>query len=326
MKLFFDVRCAYYELCPDYFGNFAKQGHEVVSLSTSKEMLREMGKDKLYELFANSDIVSVSNVGVTAEMMDLAPNLKLICMFGAGYDHIDIKAAGERGIPVVNSRCGAVSVAELAVSMMMSLSRNLAYYDHDMRQGLWNARMGCELFGKTVGIIGTGSIGREVIRILNKGFDMKVLAYDIFEDQKLMKEYGVEYVDLKTAFAESDYVSMHMPLLPETEGIVDAKLLSLMKPTAFFINGSRGRLVVEEDLYDVLKKGSIAGAGLDVFNPEPPVNNRFAEMQNVVMSPHSGANTAETGYRIAKDLTGSIEDVIAGRMPRGNIVNKAYLK
>lgn len=326
MKLFFDLRHAYYDLCPDYWEHFIKQGHEVVSLSTSRPMLEELGKERLYEMIANSDVMSVSNVSVTAEMMDLAPNLKLICMFGAGVDRIDIKAAGERGIPVVNSRCGATAVAELAVSMMMSLSRKLAYYDHDIRNGIWEVRMGCELTGKTVGIVGTGAIGREVIRMLNKGFNMKILAYDIVKDQKLIDEYGVEYVDLETVFAESDYVSMHMPLLPDTRGIANKKLFSLMKPTAFFINGSRGPLVVEEDLYEALQSGKIAGAGLDVFDPEPPVNNRFIKMRNVVMSPHSGANTPETAFRMAKDLTENIEDVLEGRMPRRNIVNKAYLK
>ena len=273
----------------------------------------------------NSDIVSVSNLGVTKEMMDLAPNLKLICMFGAGYNHIDIKAAGERGIPVVNGRGGAIAVAEHAVSMMMALSRNLPLYDYEMRQGAWASKLGCELYGKTAGIVGVGAIGKETVRILRGGFNMDILAYDVAENQELVKQYGVRYVSLEELFAQSDYVSVHTPLIPSTRGMVNAKLFALMKPTAFFVNASRGAVVVEEDLCQALKEKKIAGAGLDVFDPEPPQNNRFAQMRNVVMSPHSASNTPETAHRIAKELIQAMECVTAGRLPEHNVVNQAYL-
>lgn len=326
MKIFIELRQGYYEICQDYLEHFRRQGHLVVDLASSKPILQEMGQDKINALFADSEIVSVSNLKVTKEMLDLAPDLKLICMFGAGYDNIDIKAAGERGIPVVNSRGGAIAVAELAVSMMMALSRKLPVYDQEMRQNIWAAQMGCELYGKTVGVVGMGTIGKEVVKILHGGFNMNVLAHDVAENQELIRLYGVKYVSLEELFAQSDYISVHAPLIPSTRGMINERLLSLMKPTAFFVNASRGAVVVEEDLCHALEAGKLAGAGLDVFNPEPPKDNRFAHMRNVVMSPHSGSNTPETGWRIVKDLTQAVESVIAGQLPEYNVVNREYLQ
>lgn len=327
MKILIEYDEVYYKETPDYPEHFRKMGHEVVAFPSSSKTIDSVDQELIKEMVSNCDIISRQNIRITDEILDLAPNLKLITTFGAGFGGVDVEACGKRGIPVINGRGGgAASVAELSIAMMMSLSRKLPRYDYEMRQDIWEGQLGCELTGKTVGIIGVGAIGGYLAKILYHGFDAKILAYDVVQNPDLSEKYGVEFVDLETLCKNSDYISLHTPLLPSTKGMIDKRLFAMMKPTAFFINVSRGPVIVEEDLYDALKNGVIAGAGLDVFDPEPPVNNRFAEMRNVVMTPHTGANTPETARRIAAMHTQSIEDVIAGRPIRGNIVNKEFLK
>ncbi|MDP4109000.1 MAG: phosphoglycerate dehydrogenase [Bacillota bacterium] len=324
-KLFIELTRNYDRVNPGYAGRFREAGCDVRFMYGQD--YKNTDREKLASMLKDCDVFSVCLIPVTGEMMDLAPDLRLICTFGAGYDHIDLKAAAERGIPVVNGRGGAATaVAELVVSMMTALARNLPAYDREMRRGVWSSRMGVELFGKTAGILGVGAIGSELARILRNGFNMKILAHDIFENQELKERYGVSYVDTDTLFKKSDFISVHTPLLPTTKGMVNAQKIGLMKPTAFIINASRGGVLDETALYGALKAGKIAGAGLDVFETEPYTQNIFSEFDNVVTSAHSGANTPETVFRIAEILTESINDVLAGKPPRRNVVNGYMLK
>lgn len=327
MKILFEYDEAYFETTKDFPEHFRKLGHEVVTFPSNSKTIDSVDKETIKELVSNCDIIQRQNIRITEEILDLAPNLKLITTFGAGFGGVDVEACGKRGIPVVNGRGGgAPSVAELSISMMLSLSRKLPQYDYEMRHDVWDGVIGSELTDKTVGIVGVGAIGGYLAKMLHGGFNAKILAYDVVQNPELTEKYGVQYVDLETLCKESDYISLHTPLFPSTKGMINKRLFNMMKPTAFFINVSRGPVIVEEDLYDALKNGVIAGAGLDVFDPEPPVNNRFADMYNVVMTPHTGANTPETGKRIAAMHTLTIEDAIAGRPLRGNIVNKEFLK
>lgn len=325
MKILFEYEEMYYKATPEYPEYFKKLGHEVVVAPSGSGSIDVMSSTDMKRLVADCDIISRQNLKIDTHVLDLAPNLKLVTTFGAGFGGVDVEACGKRGVPVVNGRGGAVSVAELSVSMMLSMSKRLAHYDHEMRQDVWNPSMGCELTGKTVGVIGVGAIGSQLIKIVHSGFDAKVLAFDVVQNHQLTERYGVEFVDIETLCRNSDFISLHTPLLPSTKGMIDKRLLQMMKPTAFLINVSRGPVIVEEDLYEALKNGTIAGAGLDVFDPEPPINNRFAAMRNVVMTPHVGAYTAETAKRIAAMHTQTMEDVIAGRDISGNIVNKEFL-
>lgn len=327
MKILIEYGESYYEATPEFPEYFKRKGHEVVLFPSGPEKIRALKKEQLHEMVAGCDIISRQDIRINDEILDLAPNLRLVTTFGAGYGGVDVEACGKRGIPVVNGRGGgAPSVAELSVSMMMSLARKLPQYDAEMRQSLWEPKMGGELTGKTVGIIGVGAIGGYLAKIVRNGFDAKVLAYDVVENAELVSKYGVEYVDLETLCRRSDYISLHTPLFPSTQGMINKRLFDIMKPTAFFINVSRGPVVVEEDLYEALVSGKIAGAGLDVFDPEPPESNRFSKLYNVVMTPHVGANTPETAKRIASMHIQSIEDAIQGREIRGNIVNREYLQ
>lgn len=327
MKILIEYDEVYFDSTPEFAEHFRKLGHEVVAFPTSSKIMAATAPEKIKEMVSNCDIISRQNIKITEEVLNLAPNLKLVTTFGAGYGGVDVEACGKRGIPVINGRGGgAASVAELSIAMMMSLARSMPKYDHEMRQTVWNPVLGGELTEKTVGIIGVGAIGGYLAKMLRGGFNTRILAYDVVENPELTEKYDVEFVDLETLCKDSDFISLHTPLFPSTQGMINKRLFDMMKPTAIFINVSRGPVVVEEDLYNALKNGVIAGAGLDVFDQEPPVNNRFADMPNVVMTPHVGANTPETAKRIAAMHIQSIEDAIAGRTISGNVVNREFLK
>lgn len=327
MKILIEYDEIYFASTPEFAEHFRKLGHEVIAFPTSSKIMADTEPEKIREMVSGCDIISRQNIKITEEVLDLAPDLRLITTFGAGYGGVDVEACGKRGIPVINGRGGgAASVAELSIAMMMSLSRALPKYDEEMRRDIWDPILGGELTGKTVGIIGVGAIGGHLAKMLHGGFGTRILAYDVVENKELTEKYGVEFVDLETLCKNADYISLHTPLFPSTQGMINKRLFDMMKRTAIFINVSRGPVVVEDDLYEALNSGSIAGAGLDVFDQEPPVNNRLAGMRNVVMTPHIGANTPETARRIAAMHTQSIEDAIAGRAIRGNIVNKEFLK
>lgn len=326
-KIFIELTYNYYRVYPDYVEQFRREGYEVAFLPSSGQELAKIPKEKILDLFRGCEIASVCILPITEEMMDLAPNLKLISVFGSGVDGVDLPAATKRKIPVVNGRGGgAVAVAEQVVSMIMALARNLPQYHEDMRTGTWNSLMGCELFGKTAGIVGVGAIGGELARILNQGFHMEILAHDIAPNPELTEKYGVRYVEMEELFSNADFISIHTPLLPTTRGMVNDKLLRLMKPSAYLINASRGGVVDEDALYAALSAGTIAGAGLDVFAKEPPGKTPLAEFRNVVLSPHVAANTPETVFRIGKLLTEDIQDVLSDRPPRQNVVNRDVLQ
>ena len=326
MKIFIELTHNYNRVNPAYVEQFKKAGLEVEFLPSSGQELARIPKEKIMEMFKGCDIASVCILPVTEEMMEAAPGLKLIAVFGSGVDNVDLAAATRRGIPVVNGRGGgAISVSEQVISMMMALARNLPRYHEDMRAGIWESLMGGELTEKTVGIVGMGAIGGELARILSQGFRMKVLAYDVAPNPQLTEKYKVRYVELDELFSEADFISIHTPLLPSTQGLVSDRLLGLMKPSAYLINASRGGVVDEEALLKALKAGSIAGAGLDVFAQEPPGKTPFGKLPNVVLSPHVAANTPETVFRISQLLKENIEDVLGGKVPRRNVVNRDVL-
>ncbi len=319
-KIFIEITRNYDREIPEFISQFRRMNFEVQSYYGNDYDI--MPKDIINEMFEHCGYAVSCISPVTARMIDLAQDLKLICAFGAGFDHIDVEAATARGIPVVNGRGGnAIAVSEQVIGMMIALSRNFIKMDHEMRRGLWRSGLGLELHGKTVGIIGMGAVGCELARILRHGFCMNVLACDVHENQSVIREYGVQYVDIGTLCAQSDYISIHVPLFPSTRGLVGREEIALMKPSAFLINTSRGGVLDERALLAALNNRAIAGAGLDVFEQEPYRNNYFAEFDNVITTTHCAANTPETAHRIAELLTGCIHDVMEGRRPRCNVVN-----
>lgn len=253
----------------------------------------------------DADALIVRIAKCDGHVIENSPNLKVIGRTGVGYDSVDVKTATANGIPVVitpgaNNR----SVAEHAVAMIFALSKNLVEAQQEMCKGNWEirgAKKAFELEGKTVGILGLGAIGRETAKIC-EGCGMKVAAYDPFLSKKQVEEYGAKYYeDYEELLRVSDIVSIHVPLTDETRNMIGKKQLAQMKKTALIVNCSRGGIINEEDLVEALKEGRIAGAGTDVFCNEPPKSDDILlNCPNLIVSPHSAAQTREAVIKMAK--------------------------
>jgi len=252
-------------------------------------------KQLLEEIKGYNVLVVRSATKVTKDVIEAGRKLKIIARAGAGLDNIDVQAASARGIELINApEAPTIAVAELVIGLMLSWARQLPRADASTKQGRWEKTqlMGSELRGKTLGIIGTGRIGRAV-GYRAKAFLMNLLAFDIGRSAEFAERTGARYVDLDTLLRESDFVTLHVPLLPETHHMIGRRELELMKPTAVLINTSRGEVVDEAALADALRKGKIAGACLDVYEREPPRDSPLLKLPNVILTPHIGASTIE---------------------------------
>ena len=267
----------------------------------------EIKPDQILERIQDFDIVVVrSRTTITRQMIERASRCKIIARVGVGLDNIDQDAAGERGVRVINAAEGAMNaVAELVLGMMLTLARHTARADRAIRDGKWLKKelKGTELRGKYLGIVGLGNIGKRLGR-LARALNMNIIGYDVIPiDEEFAKEVGLIKADLDTLLKSSDYVSLHVPLLDSTRHMIDAQKISTMKNTAVLINASRGGVIDEDALYEALSSGTLGGAGLDVFEEEPAVGSRLAELDNVVMTPHIGAQTKEA-QSLAANVTG----------------------
>lgn len=263
---------------------------------------------------------------IDAEVMDANPNLKIIANYAVGYDNIDVKEATKRKIPVTNTP-GVLTetTADLTWALILAVARRIVGSDKFMRAGKfkgWSPTLllGSDVYGKTLGIVGFGRIGYAVAKRA-LGFNMRILYYDIQRaDERLEKSVGAEFVDLETLLKESDFVSLHPYLSPESYHLIDEPQLRMMKKTAFLINVSRGPVVNEKALVKALKEGWIAGAGLDVFEREPEIEPELAEMENVVIVPHIGSATVETRTKMGLIAAENVITVLRGQRPP-NCVN-----
>ena len=299
--------------------------HESKEWPPKREELIEKVRDKDAVLCLLTDKID-------AEVMDAAPNLKVISTYSVGFDHIDVEEATKRGIYVTHTP-GVLTdaVAELTVGLILSICRRILEADKIIRTGQWNKPWnpffltGMELKGKTLGIVGFGRIGRAVAKKMS-GFEMRILYYDVRRDEKAEKELGAQYADLETLLKESDIVSLHVPLTKQTYHMIGEKELKLMKPTAYLINTARGAVVDTEALVKALKEGWIAGAALDVFEQEPlPSDHPLTKLENVVLTPHIGSATVEARSRMAELAAKNLVAVLKGEMPPA-LVNPEVLK
>ncbi|GBD11607.1 Hydroxypyruvate reductase [bacterium HR23] len=235
----------------------------------------------------------------TREVLEQCPRLKHIAVFGIGVDHIDMDACRRLGITVSNTPgYSAQSVAELAVALLLAVANRIALHDRLVRQGRWSQRgYRIQLEGKTLGVVGLGPIG-ERVATLGRGLGMRVVAWTFHPSPERGRALGVEFLPLEDLFRQSDAVSIHLRLSPESRGLIGRRLLEMMKPTAILVNTARGPIVDEEALADLLAQGRIAGAGLDVFGREPlPPEHPFCRLDTVVLSPHTGGMTPEANDR-----------------------------
>ena len=290
------------------------RGYEIV-------MGSGISADILKKEIADCDALFLRTAKITREIMECAGKLKVISRYGVGYDNIDLAAAAELGIAVTYSPVGNIlTVAEHTLGFIIASARYFYKGDKAARTGNWafrNYGVGCDLAGKTLGLIGMGKIASLVARKAMLGLDMNILAYDPYAATGSAPE-GVELTtDRDRIFSEADFVSVHVPTTPETRSSIGANEFNKMKTSAYFINCGRGDVVVEADLIKALQTEIIAGAALDVFNPEPPAaDNPLFAMDNVILSPHNAGTTKESAVRVATDAAEGIDDVLNGRNPR----------
>jgi glyoxylate reductase len=275
-------------------------------------------------------LLSMITDTVDEEVLDSADRLQMIAQFGVGYNNIDVTAATRRGIPVSNTP-GVLTdaTAELAFALILAISRRLVEGDRMTREGRFRCWapmlfLGREVTGKTLGIIGMGKIGKALAQRA-KCFKMPILYHNRSRMSKSEeKELMATYVDMKTLLSQSDFISLHVPLTDQTRHLIGSRELSLMKPTAYLINTSRGPVVDEQALLETLRKGRIGGAGLDVYENEPALTPGLAELENVILLPHVGSGTLETRYRMASMAVKNLITGLRGEVPP-NLVNPDVL-
>lgn len=251
-------------------------------------------KGQIKEIWDDADAIICGAESFDSEMIEAAPaTLKVLSHYGVGVDSIDVPAAKRRGIVVCNTPgANSTSVAEMAMGLILSLAKQIPLHDEHTRLGEWKRFPSIELEGKTIGLVGFGAIGQAVAKRAH-AFGMNIIAYDPYFHDEIAQTYCVQRVGLNRLLETSDIVSLHAPCIDETYRMINTESLALMKKSAFLINVARGDLVDEVALYDALKHGQIAGAGLDVYSREPARENKLFELDRVVCTPHCSANTTE---------------------------------
>lgn len=289
-------------------------------LKTSTELnvhpSSKVSQDELKTLLPKVEgLIIRSATTVNKELLDLAPNLKIVIRAGEGTDNIDKALCAERGVKVANTPgANNNSAAEHAIALMMSCLRNTPFADKTMHEGKWekNALTGLELWKKKVGIVGFGRIGQIVAKRIS-GFEPEIFYFDPHAHSEVPGAKRIE--DLKEIFSKCDIITIHTPLLPQTKGMITRDLMNLMKKDAILINAARGGIVDEEALYDILKEKKIRCAGFDVFAVEPlPSNSKLTELPNLIMSPHVGASTEEAQFRVGEMAVFQIKEFFVNKI------------
>jgi len=266
-------------------------------------------RSALLEAVKSADALLVrSATQVDAEVLGATTQLKVVARAGVGLDNVVVPAATERGVLVVNApTSNIVSAAEHAVALLLSVARRVPAADQSLRGCEWkrSSFSGVELQGKTVGVVGLGKIGQLFAQRL-AAFDTKLIAYDPYVSAARAGQLGIELVTLDELLRRADAISIHLPKTPETKGLIDAEALKKTKPGVIIVNAARGGLIVEQDLADALRSGHVGGAGIDVFESEPTTSSPLFELENVVVTPHLGASTAEAQDRAGTDVAKSV--------------------
>ncbi len=296
-----------------------RKAHQVdVSEPDAKQLLESIGP---YHA-----LIVRGRTKVTKDVFARGTNLKVVGRAGVGVDNIDVNEATARKVIVVNApTASTVSVAELAIGHMVSWCRFLPQADKSIKEGKWEKKQfeGHEMFGKILGLIGSGRIGAEVAKRA-QAFGMTVIAFDPYLPPEVSQRIGVALVEKETVLRESDFISIHAALTPETKGMIGAKEFGTMKKTAVLVNCARGEIVQEAALADALTKGTIAGAALDVFEKEPPVGSPLLTAPHVVFTPHLGASTQEAQTRAGAIIAEQVMMALGGKRPDFLVNPKVY--
>ena len=261
---------------------------------------------------------------IDADVLDAAKasGVKIFANYAVGFDNIDVRAAAERGIMITNTPdVLTASVAEHTFALLLAIAHRVAESDRFSRAGQYHGwepelLLGTDVSGKTLGVVGLGRIGQRVAHHAVRGFDMRVLYHDPKRTAEFEQEFGASYRErIEDLLREADFVSIHVPLLPTTRHLMNAERLALMKPTAYLINTSRGPIVDEAALCDALKAGTIRGAAIDVWEHEPELTPGLAELENIILTPHTASATEETRQKMGEVAAKNIIDALEGREP-----------
>lgn len=285
---------------------------------------KRLPEAELLPLVAEVEAMVVrSETKITRKVIEAAPKLKVVGRAGVGVDNVDVEAATQRGIVVMNTPSGnTISTAELTFSMLMALARHIPQAHSSMKAGEWNRKAfsGTELYNKTLGVLGMGRIGTEVARRA-QAFGMTVLAYDPYLSAARAKAMGVETLSLEDLYARADFITVHMPMTDETKGMINATTMAKMKKGVRLLNCARGGIIVENDLVDAIKSGQVAGAALDVYEAEPLAKDHpLRALSQVIMTPHLGASTDEAQENVGIEVAEAITDYLLNGAVR-NAVN-----
>lgn len=280
---------------------------------------RPYKKEEMLKLIKDVDGIIIGIDELSAEIIEEANELKVISKYGIGLDNIDINMATNKKIVVTNTPTANVdAVADLTFGLILSLARRIPEADKKTKSGKWEKIIGKSVWEKTIGIIGLGKIGRQVVKRA-KGFEMNILVFDIVKDKKFAQKYGIKYVNLEKLLRKSDYITIHIPLNDATRNMISYEELEKIKESAFLINTSRGGIVDEEALYNALRNNKLRGAALDVYNNEPLRESPLKELDNVIMTPHIGAYTEETIENMGIQAAQNLIDVLEGREPQNRV-------
>lgn len=266
---------------------------------------------------ADALIAGLEDIG--EDIINVAFKLKVISRYGVGYDKVDVEAAKKKGIQVtITPGANGDSVADLAVALMLDLARNVTVMDCAIKDKAQKRPQSVEMFEKTLGVIGAGRIGQGVARRC-RGFNMKVLAYDLFQSEDFVKETGAEYVELERLLKEADFITIHSPLTEETRNMISGPQFAMMKKDAIIVNTARGGVIDETALYEALKSGQIRGAGLDATVEEPPYDSPLMNCDNCILTPHAGAATKEASSKMSLMAAENAVEVLRGTVSKFNV-------
>ena len=297
----------------------AEEGVALLRQEAVVDVRTGLSPGEFREAIANYEALVVrSEAKVTADALSNAGRLQVVARAGTGVDNVDLEAATERGIVVVNApRGNTIAAAEHAFALLVSLARHIPRADRSLRGGEWRRRdfMGAELRGRTLGLVGFGPIGSEMARRA-LAFEMNVVAHDPFVPVERVRALGAEPVELDRLYSDSDFISVHTPLTATTRGMIAREQFGAMKDGVRLVNAARGGIIDEDDLLEAVRSGKVAGAALDVFTSEPPGEHPLLEEERIIVTPHLAGSTVEAQERIAIDIAEQVLDVLAGRPPR----------
>ncbi len=308
--------------------SLSEKGIEILEKGAEVDVKTGMSPEELMACIREYDALVVrSQTKVTREVIEAASNLKIIGRAGVGVDNIDVEAATQRGIIVINAPEGnMISAAEHTIAMMMAISRNIPQANQSMKSGKWDRKlfMGVEVRGKTLGVVGLGRIGTEVAKRA-QGMEMNILAYDPFISEERAADLGVKLTTVEDIVLNADYITVHTPLTKDTRNLIDREEFEKAKPGVRIINCARGGIINEEALAEAVASGKVAAAAIDVFTSEPPTGSPLLEQDNIILTPHLGASTKEAQVNVAVDVAEQIINFSQG-LPVKNAINMPYVK